>query len=457
MRQTRFSSVTAALALVIGGLAMVVVTAPAASADTYTPPPGARMNNPQGDWAAKNRIAQHIIRSIYSVPHRGVIRIASWNIRDQRITGALVNVHRHNGVSVQVIMQDDNAYAHEIDPKNPIPAPGDANPDWHWMARELRKPSSHPNPHPAGSAAYLCDASCRGGSGIAHTKMMLFSQVHTTPHVTMYGSGNLTTAAGGIQWNDLQTVTRNKPIYDFAFQRFVEMKRDVRMGNPYRSLRAGGVQLMFFPHYGAGATGDPIMKALSPVRCRGAARDYGTSTGRTIIRVAQTSIGDSRGKRVAWRLRELKGQGCSVKVLYGLMGPEVKRILRGGGVPIHQLATDVDGDLIYDRYLHQKVLTINGKYGSDSTTTLAFNGSANIQNYTMASDEILGRISASTSVRFYQGFVDRWFGRSARYARGADGSTSTAGKYATDTSSDNVDEERARRLGIDPYAKFQVN
>ena len=447
-RHLRAPSLLAVLSLVAGTLVVAVLAAPPASADTYDPAPGARINNPKGNWAARNRIRQHVIRSIYSVPRHGQIRIASWNIRDKAITNALVAVHRHNRVSVQVIMQDDNAYEHEVDASNPIPAPGDANPDFWWMRRQLAQHGNSTRVPAQRSWARLCDASCRGGSGIAHTKMMIFSAVHRTPMVVMYGSGNLTKAAATIQWNDLETITRSPAHYQFANAIFAEMARDRRLTNPYRIMRSVGVQLQVFPWYGPGATGDPILRALRPVRCTGAATGYGTWRGRTIVRVSQTAIGDYRGREIAKRLVALRRAGCNVKVLYGLMGSRVKGILRAGRVPIHQQAVDHDGDWIYDRYLHQKVMTVNGVYGSDTSATLAFNGSANMQGYTLRSDEILGRISAPTTVRFYQRWIDGRFGRSARYARTADGLV---------TRSDDVDEARARRAGVDPYAKFEVN
>lgn len=451
LRSIRSSSLLAVLALVAG----LFVMATPARADTYNPPAGSRINNPHGDWDARQRIRRHVIRSIYSAPRGSRIRVMSWNIRDRALTQALVRVHRYNGVTVRVLMQDDNAYEHEVDENNPIPAPGDANPDFWWMKSELRKHGNSRRIASKRSWAKLCDASCRGGSGIAHAKMIVFEQVNRSPRVVMYSSGNLTKAAADIQWNDMQTVVNNRTIFNFAVARFAELSRDVRMANPYRVAAAHGIAMSFFPWYGAGTAGDPIMRVLAPVRCRGVAGGYGNGNGRTVIRVSQTAIGDARGRRIAERLRFLKSAGCSVRVLYGLMGSRVKRILKGGGVPIHQLATDDDGDWIYDRYLHQKVLVVNGKYGADATAAFTWNGSANMQGYTLSSDEILGRINSLNTARFYQRWIDTWFFRTARIAyRSADGGVVEDGGS---TRSDNVPEEVARHAGIDPYAKFEVN
>lgn len=450
-RLTRFSSLLVAFALLFAGLALV---APAANADTYNPPEGARINNPHGNEEARNRIKSHIVRSIYSVPVGGVIKIASWNIRSKAITDALVRVHRYKNITVRVIMQDENAYEHEVVEGNPIPAPGDANPDWWWMKRELAKYGNNTRPVSRRSWARLCNRACRGGGILAHSKLAIFSQVYQTPYVVQYGSGNLTDAAASIQWNDWYTINRSKEHWNFANNRFAEMAADRSVSNPYRQLRARGIQVGYFPWSGTLAWGDPFLRALGPVKCKGAASGFGTSSGRTIIRVSQTAIYDSRGKAVASRLKDLWNAGCDVKVLYTMMGDNVKGILRSGSgrgpIPIHQLATDVDGDWLYDRYLHQKVLTINGNYNTDTSTTLAYNGSVNMQNYSSGNDEIWARLSASSVVLFYQRWINTWFYRNARAVSGDSGSTA-------ETREDNVPEELARKSGIDPYAKVQLH
>lgn len=448
-RSIRLSSLLATAALMLGALVLV---APAATADNYVPSPGVRINNPQGSWASRNRINQHIVRSIYSVPKGGYIRIMSWNVLSHRVAQALVNVHKYNQVSVQIIMDYDNAFKHVPDPDNPIAAPGDGNPDWWWMTSEFQKYGNSTRPAPQKSWTKLCHSSCRGGSGLPHIKMYLFSQVTNEPHVLMWSSGNLTEAAANIQWNDMYTTVNNLPLFNLALKTFIEARRDQPIAGPYRYVQNAGIGLSFFPFAGTGAGGYPVVRALAPVHCSGADAGWGTSHHHTIIRMAQTAINDAYGVAVAYRLKQLWNQGCDVKVLYTIMGHRPRSILRStsgrGPVPIHQLAKDTDGDLVYDRYLHMKVLTVNGVYGSDTSATRVWNGSANIAGYTLASDEVFAWVSYAPSVSFYQNWISGMMYHAARYAR-------STGGDADDTRG-NVDEAKARKLGINPYAKVQI-
>ena len=435
---TRWAATVAAAALVLGGL--VVATTGPAAADAYDPAPGAIFSNPAGTRAEKNAIMTHILRSIYSAPRGSKIKIASWNIRSHRAATALVRAARR-GVSVQLVMERINAYAHEPDTSNPIPASAEANPDFFWMRREFRRANAGKAPGHL-SWARLCVHSCRGHGGLAHTKMFLFSQVHRTKDVVMYGSFNLTDAATVAQWNDLYTSVGRPGLYDFAVLRFQEMSYDRAMAKPWRVNSFRGVRLGFFPWKGPDVVGDPVKRVFNRVVCSGATGGTGTN-GHTRIRVAQTAIAGDRGIRLARALRHLWDRGCDVKLVYGLINPTALGIFRSrsgrGAMPVQQIAQDRNGDFVYDRYLHQKSMAISGHWGGRTNAQYAWNGSANWVGYTLVSDETFGRIDSPSLTRRYSRFVDRLYAHPPLSARGV------------------LPPAMARVARIDPYAKFELD
>lgn len=435
---SRWVSLASTLALTVGVL--VVAGAGPASADTYTPPAGVRMNDPAGSTASKNSITTHLVRSIYSAPRNTRIRVMSWNIRSHRIAEALVRAHRR-GVSVQILMEKINAYEHEPDESNPIPASAEDNPDFWWMQREFRRGSDTRRPGYR-SWARLCANSCRGRSGLAHVKMVLFEQVHTSRKVVMYGSANLTDAAAGAQWNDWFTSVGRSGLWDFALLRFNEMARDRAMVKPWRVNSFSGIRMGFFPWYGEGTQGDPVQRVFNRIKCTGATGGTGIN-GRTKIRVAQTAIAGERGIKLARGIRALWNAGCDVRIVYGLINDESRRILASssgrGPMPIRQIAQDFDGDFVYDRYLHQKSMAVSGVVGSRTNATYAWNGSANWVGYTLSSDEIFTYVNSPAAVNHYSRFVDSKYFNPPRSARG------------------NLPAGYARIAGIDPYAKFEIN
>ena len=115
---TRPRRITAGLvaAALVASLAVFVGTAAPATAtpDHYTPEEGVRFNNPLAGEQSRRNIIRHLIRTINSVPKKGHIRIASWNVRSDAIVNALIRAHIRRQVSVRVVMDRLNA-----DPSNP--------------------------------------------------------------------------------------------------------------------------------------------------------------------------------------------------------------------------------------------------------------------------------------------------------------------------------------------------
>lgn len=436
---SRLPAFLLSLLMLVGGQ-LVFVALPSASADTYDPPPGLRLNNPTGTAAQRVTIRRHILRSIRSVPKGEVIRVMSWNIRSPRATKALAEAHKR-GVTVQVLMDRYNAYAHEPDPYNQIPADPSRNDHWFWLRGQLTKGNAKRKPAYR-SWARLCAKSCRGRSGLPHVKMYLFTKVHKTRNVVMYSSGNLTDAASNIQWNDMYTVRENPYIYTFARQIFQEMQRDRPVGQQWRRKQVGRFNIGFFPWKGKGAWGDPVGRTLGAVKCFGAAKNVGYR-GRTVIRIAQTGQVGNRGVRLARQLKGLWNRGCDIRLVYSLLAPKAEQIYRSNGprgpMPIRQIAQDFDGDFIYDRYLHLKAMTISGVIGNTRNADFTWNGSANWAGYTLDSDEVYTRMGGPIVRRQYNQYINRLFRNPPRSARGR------------------VPDGFARMAGIDPYAKLELN
>ena len=101
------------------------------------------------------------------------------------------------------------------------------------------------------SGTKLCAHSCRGTTGIAHTKFYLFSQAGAATNVVMYGSANLTDLAATNQWNDIFTVVGNPEMYSFMVNTFNQMWADVPQPAPYMSGTFANMQFINGPvHWG---------------------------------------------------------------------------------------------------------------------------------------------------------------------------------------------------------------
>lgn len=447
--RTQLVGFVALVGLVGGGLTAGGFTSPA-SAAVYTPPAGVKFNKPLSGHDAQRTILTHIVRSINGVPRRGTIRIASWNIRSNAFVDALIRAHRRN-VSVRVVMDLGNANAES------------PNPNVNRLARGLSQ-GNRVRPPERRSGLRKCRSSCRGSRGIAHAKFFAFSESGRVRHVVINTSANATDVSATRQWNDAYTVRNSSRLYGAFMSIFTEMWRDRAVRSPYRRIALGSLTAEFFPYQGSGATGDPALRHLNRVMCKGARN---TRSGRTVIRVAMTSWHGERGKRIAWRVRRLQNAGCDIKVIYGVAGREVLRILRRGGpkpVPLRQIAQDWNEDGVYDRYLHSKVLTIRGRYGSNSRANVTVNGSANWSPAALASDEVVYTLTKRWVVTRYNDWVNRLFANPPRTSRvTTTARTGTAGPDTTGTDTTGTGTGIPEHVplgskvdGIDPYAEMEV-
>lgn len=367
-----------------------------AAATGYTPPSGVHTNNPLGDRTHRRAIMRQVIRTIDSAPRRSQIKVASWNIRSDAFVAALIRAHRRH-VGVRVLLSRGNATR------------GNPNLGVNRLERALRR-FGNKTRHPfLRSRLKKCVSSCRGQSGIAHSKFFLFSRAGNARYIVMNGSFNATDLASSNQWNDLFIVRGRARLHAEFADVFAQMWRDHPVSQGFRTRNIGPLTTMFYPYTGRNTGTDPVLKELDRVRCSGARNTRG---GHTKIRIAMTSWFGPRGKLIASRVRQLQEQGCNIRIIYAVMGNEVSRILRYRGarpVPRRHIVQDFNADGVYDRYLHTKVMTIKGGYGDDRRAFVTLNGSANWSPAVLASDEAVIRVEGRHILQRYNTWIEGLF------------------------------------------------
>ncbi len=418
----------------VSGLLVATAAAPADAA-WITPKPGVTTNNPLAGNRAQQRINTLIVNSIRSTPKQQKIRIASWNIRSDRFVNALIDAH-HRGVSVRVVLDRGNA-----NPDNP-------NQGVNRLKKKLAGWGNKWRQNQYKSGVRRCVSSCRGTSGIPHTKSFAFSKVAKARWVVINGSHNATDLAGTNQWNDVYTTRNRKPIYREFITVFNQMYRDRPVKQGYRVRRFTRLTTMMLPWNGRYTNGDPTMMDLNKIRCWGAKNVPNTHTK---VRVAMTSWHGQRGVKIARKVRQLYDSGCNVKIIYAVMGNKILHIMRNGRrgrIPFRQVVQDFNNDGVYDRYLHTKVLTVRGHYGKNRRAWVTVNGSMNWSPVPLSSDEAIMRLFGHRNVKRYNGFIDRWY-RDTPAAQYNRASARTAAGYPREI------PLGATVNGVDPYAKFQ--
>ena len=310
------------------------------------------------------------------------------------------------------------------------------------------------------SWARVCEGSCRGLRGQAHSKIFLFSKVGKTPRVVIQGSANLTEAASFNQWNDIYTHVRNQQVYDFYSTVFAQASTDKRVARPFLGMRTKTFRLVQFPLVKGR---DPVAQLLNEVKCKGAEN---TPNGVTRIRMAPDVIRNARGMRIAKQIRTLWNRGCDIRIGYTIIGIDVGRFLRDpagrGPVPLRHLVQDLDDDGEFDNYFHLKALSVVGNVSGDRSGYAVVNGSANISGAALASDENVGIYRNPRDVMAYDGHIDYWydwFGATAARtsptaAMRATGRVAEPGALVFGTGPDAVYEDGSpySLTGIDPYA-----
>ncbi|GGP04129.1 phospholipase D-like domain-containing protein [Nonomuraea glycinis] len=232
-------------------------------------------------------------------------------------------------------------------------------------------------------------AACIGDKG-QHNKFYLFSKTGDASNVVVQSSANLTDLNSSTYWNNAVVLPGNKRLYQAYDGYFEDLAAERKNLDYYRVVntgsKGGSVRAHFFPKAG---TADPIVEYLDKVSCKG---------GRTTVRVGMSEW-DTYRIAIPEKLRDLAAQGCTVKVVYGIMDDEVKQVLLSE--PRVELRTLGTGGALPGR-VHSKYLLIEGSYDGERDAHWVFTGS---HNYNLTSlrrnDEALLRLNNKTVYRQY--------------------------------------------------------
>lgn len=341
---------------------------------SFTPIGNVLFNNANAGAAKRDVLIHKIIRTINATPKGSTIHLATWSYFDRPVTTALINAHRR-GVSVRLVMSSEQAKA---------------SASYRRLRRALQHYGNDRRTPEMKSYAKTCKGACRGKAGTMHAKLYLFSQAGKATDVVMWGSPNLTSASERIQWNDLFTSTTRPKLYAYAESIFEQLWKEKTVDQPYAVEPFGHVAFSMLPYHG---TDDWVTNTLKTVKCHGATGGTGVG-GKTSILVAQAVIRGKVGDRIAHQLKRLYNDGCPMKILYSIRGVSTRKILESssgrGAVPMRHYVQDTNGDGVFDKYLHMKVLAISGVVGANTATTMVEDGSPNWADMSVHNDEVVG-------------------------------------------------------------------
>ncbi len=206
----------------------------------------------------------------------------------------------------------------------------------------------------------------RAGGMRMHSKFLLLSARDAKGPVVWTASGNVTMAGGRDQANEAMVTTGDAPLYEFLVEQFNLMSRGVT--DPQKLARlatttTGVVQT--FPLPEGGAKHDPVLALLKNVTCTHGA-DH------TVIRLAHYLF--SERLYIADQLRELKTEGCDIRMIGFVSGwdvPNVQALIKAGPGRI-ALRNVVGTDL------HTKITTIEGWDAAGHPLKVAMVGTHNL-------------------------------------------------------------------------------
>lgn len=370
-----------------------VVTIPASTAlaapqrdrvGHYTPPAGAKFNNPLGTPRQQRRLFKHVIRSIKSVPRKGVIRIAVFSFADQETAKALIAAY-WRGVKVRLIFSGNNVY-----------------PPMKSVRRVIGTDTTK------SSFVVMCQRSCRGTGGQMHAKYFSFSRAGKARRITMVGSNNLTNFNAERQWSDLYTVTNDEAYFNAFKPWFKQLKADLPAAKTYIRKTASNHQLAITP-IDLAVNADPLLVAMSTIRCQVTQGeiDPGSPTPDTVVStrvlISTHAWNGTRGVTLAQRVAELESAGCAVQVFYGPgdgFGDGVRTILTDAAVPM-------TSGTHKGYYTHQKLLIVDGAVDGELRTTRVLTGSQNWSTRALARDDIMVEIDDDAVAARYISAFDR--------------------------------------------------
>jgi HKD family nuclease len=356
------SAITGALALAGGGPA-VAASSTCADAPVTPVTTGAVFNDPSdGDPAALVRTICGLVRQTPPGARIQVAHFVMSGTAGTEFADALIEAHRRD-VDVQVVLDGDTRGA-AIAAK---------------LSAELGTDPA------AGSWVHVCTgppsggtAACIGNKG-QHNKFYLFSRTGGASGVVVQSSANLTDLNSSTYWNNAVVLPGNRALYAAYAGYFADLAAERKDLDYYRVVRTGSrggpVHAHFFPK----ASGDPILAYLGKVSCEGG----------TTIRVGMSEW-DTYRIAIPEKLRDLAARGCTVRIVYGIMDDEVKRLLLAE--PRVELRVLGDGSALPGR-VHSKYLLVEGTYDGVRDARWVFTGSHNYNETSLRrNDETLLRI-----------------------------------------------------------------
>jgi phosphatidylserine/phosphatidylglycerophosphate/cardiolipin synthase-like enzyme len=396
-----FRMLGVATAMVMAMLASLMV---APSAAAWEPKDGALFNNPRGDFDARWRVVNHVNKAVAEARPGSRIMFSTFLMDSKTSANALLKAHRR-GVKVQVVMDGDDAFTGQAKRLRRA-----FNADNRKIRRGDRKVNKKGEPRkwgPDQSFVVFCDGSCRAGRANNHSKFYVFTRTGKAKDVVMVSSSNLNKGGAVRGFNDLYIARGRGGLVDKYASIHAEMARDSgRDGDRYREYKYGQLTTRFYPK---SRGGDPVLRDLDKVRCKGAKGGAG-HRGRTVINVSMFAWNSTRGMAVARRLVQLARARCEVSIIYGapskIVAKYLRKAARKGHVELWDSRYDRDGDGLVDIRVHHKYLLISGRYGDDRSAWRVHTGSQNWGRGTLTmGDENTVNIA---SRRVYRQYISNW-------------------------------------------------
>ncbi len=387
-----------------------------AAADVVPPSADVLFNDPTGDEAAQDRIADHIRRAIDATPHHGTIRMAAYSFDRPDIADALLRACTRRHVTVQLVLNDNFVSAPARRLRRLLGS------DAASSTGACRPPSESGATSTEPSFVRVCHSSCRlGDRGNQHMKVYLFSANADEQHVVMLGSANLTDYAAGVHWNDLVTFDGSQQLYDDYTAVFAELAADRVVGTPEVDVTHGDVTTNIAAGRPTTTDADSVAQRLAEVDCR-ALPGSGVG-GRTAIRISMYGWREARGLDLARRVAELRMQGCRVQALVSAAGPDVVETLLDAGVRVRSASLDVDDNVAtgfedsgWEHFIHEKWMSVDGTWDG-SPTRAVWTGSENWSDVSLLNDELVVMIPRAEVHDAYVAHFDHvWDGFSKEIA-----------------------------------------
>jgi len=366
------------LATIATTVAIAILPTAAHADDTPLVTTGPVFNDPSGDATAQKEILTKIGRLTQGATAGSRIRISIYLMWSQWIADELVKAAAR-GVSVQVIADSDSTSTAYTSLKNALGTDTTADSWVLTCPQDSACLSQDPNP----GDAYTT---------VNHNKFFLFSETTGTSasgatpvrDVVLQTSSNLTGDDLTLAWNDAMVVVGNSALHQ-AYADYFEDLRAAGSGETAQvadypvETQAGVAKLYLFPR----ASADPIVNILDTVDdpvgsnavCHGNSTGYGTSDGRTVVRIAMHQI---TRLAVAKKLWELDNAGCYVDIVYhwldesasGAVAAQLAAPTAYGGIALHRMDENTDGF-----YTHSKYLLVEGTYKGQADQKIVWTGS----------------------------------------------------------------------------------